>query len=292
MKDKRQIISITFALAAIVSLSACGAQPPLPGTNAGANTQVNTNMNTNRTEVATSTPSPIEVKEPDNYTAKVTLKFEAVGDSKATVLPTLTARVARSGNDRRMEFTMPAGGRVVYLDKAGTNYLVLPDKKQYAELDRESLGFDVRRMLMPEQIVDQVKAVPGVKLVGEEKYEGRDALKYSYQANADTQTKAGDVETDSFIFVDKETGLPLHAEVISQSQSGSNVQGYNGLKVITNITDIQKDPAVNLFDAPTEFQKIESDQIRSQVDMIFNSIAGFLSQALKYSQTTSSSPAR
>ncbi len=102
MKDKKQIILITFALAAIVCMSACGAQPPLPGTNTGANTQVNTNINSNRTETVTSTPSPIEAKEPDNYTAKVTLKFEAVGDSKATVLPTLTALVSRSGNDRRI----------------------------------------------------------------------------------------------------------------------------------------------------------------------------------------------
>jgi hypothetical protein len=81
-------------------------------------------------------------------------------------LPTLSATVSRNANDRRMEFTMPAGGRVVFLDKGGTNYLILPDKKQYAELTSESLGFEIRRMMMPEQIVAQAMKVPGMQLVG------------------------------------------------------------------------------------------------------------------------------
>ena len=185
-------------------------------------------------------------------------------------LPTLGAVVSRNATDRRMEFTMPAGGRVVFLDKGGTNYLILPDKKQYAELNKESLGFEIRRMLMPEQIVAQAKQVPGMQLVGDEKYNGRDATKYRYAAVANTGTQAGQVTTDSFLLVDKETGLPLHSETVSQSQSGANVQGQNGVRILTEMTDIKTDTSQGQFDLPTDFQKIDSAQVRAQVDMVFS----------------------
>jgi hypothetical protein len=50
-------------------------------------------------------------------------------------------------------------------------------------------------MLMPEQIVQQVKSVPGVQRVGEEKYNGRDVIKYRYGSVTDTQSQAGQVAT-------------------------------------------------------------------------------------------------
>ncbi|MDQ3491608.1 MAG: hypothetical protein M3449_11180 [Acidobacteriota bacterium] len=271
-------------------LIGCGAQPGTTNVNL-ANSNANSsnlmanvsNMNSSNSNSMAS--SMVETKEPEEYQATVTLKLEAIGGQQKTALPTLAAKVARSGSDRRMEFSMPAGGRVVYLDKAGTNYLVLPEKRQYAELNQESLGFDVRRMLMPEQIVKQVKNMQGVQLVGEEKYNGRDVIKYRYGSVANTQTQAGNVQTESFLLVDKATGLPLHSETVSQSQTGGNVQGYSGLRIITEITEIQTDTAPELFQQPTDYQKIESEQVRSQVNLIFNSLAQFLGQVMMQGQT-------
>ncbi|MEO6655572.1 MAG: hypothetical protein ABIO36_05775 [Pyrinomonadaceae bacterium] len=268
-------------------LISCGAQPGTINvnlSNSGSNTVPVNSANINAANTNTLQPVAIEAKEPAAYQATVTLKLESVGGQQNVALPTLTANVARSGTDRRMEFTMPAGGRVLYLDKAGTNYLILPEKKQYAALDRESLGFDVRRMLMPEQIVEQAKNVQGMQRVGEEKYNGRDAVKYRYAAVANTQTTAGQVDTESFLIVDKETGLPLRSETVSQSQSGGNVQGYNGFRIITEITDIKTETPAELFAEPTGFQKVESELIRSQVNMLFNSVALLLSQIMKQGQ--------
>jgi len=289
----RRLFVLLFATSVSVVLPGCGAQPGVTSVNLANSTANNSNSLANPA-AANSTNSntvysPVtEAKEPDAYQATVTLKLEALGDGQKTALPTLNANVARSGTDRRMEFTMPAGGRVIYLDKAGTNYLVLPDKKQYAELNRDSLGFDVRRMLMPEQIVEQVKNVQGVRRIGEEKYNGRDVIKYIYGAVADTQTRAGQVNTESFLLVDKATGLPLRSETVSQSQSGGNVQGYSGLRIITEISDIKTDVPADIFAAPTGFQKVESEQIRSQVDMIFSSVAMLISQMMKQGQPAAS----
>ena len=286
----RRSYSLTLSIISI-GLAACGVPPANTNvsnlnlrSNINANTNSNSNFNTNTNANTIAATSVITSTEPNEYQATVTLRLEAIGTDKSTTLPPLSAQVARSGADRRMAFTMPAGGRIVYLDKAGTNYMVLPEKKQYAEINQESTGFDVRRMLMPEEIVERVKATPGVRLVGEEKYNGRDAVRYAYGAVANTQTQAGQVATESFLIVDKASGLPLRSEIVSQSQSGVNVQGYKGLRVITEMTDIQMTTTPADFSEPTDLQKIESEQIRGQVDMMFNALAGMLMQALNQGQ--------
>ena len=278
-------------VSAIFLFAGCGAAPQtVNGNTSAVNTYVNTNsnigstVNANNNNNSAAIPVAIEAKEPEQYQATVTIKLEAVGESRNTALPTLSAKVARSGNDRRMEFAMPAGGRIIYLDKAGTNYLIMPDKRQYAELTKESLGFEMRRMLMPEQIVRQVQDTKGVERVGDEQYDGRDATRYRYGAVTNTQTKAGAVSTESFLIVDKATGLPLRSETVSQSQSGGQVQGVSGLKMVTEITDIATDVAATGFEQPTGFQKIESEQVRAQVDLIFNSLAALITQIMKQSQ--------
>ncbi len=284
-------VGISVCLSVFLGLAGCGAQPGVTNVNlanSGANTANSSDGAMPANAANTTTTTVIESKEPGQYQATVTLRLETVGAQQTAALPTLTATVARSGADRRMEFAMPAGGRVVYLDKAGTNYLILPEKKQYAELNRESMGFDVRRMLMPEQIVEQVKNVQGMQRVGEEKYNGRDVIKYIYGAVADTQTRAGQVATESFLLVDKETGLPLRSETVSQSQSGGNVQGYSGLRIITEISDLRAETSPEMFAEPTDFQKIESDQVRSQVNMIFNSVAMLIGQMMKQGQSSAS----
>jgi outer membrane lipoprotein-sorting protein len=278
---------LSFVSLTCVSLIGCGMQPVTNTTT--ANTNTNSNSNTNLKSSYSSTSTSVETKEPDQYQATVTLKVQALGSQQTTELPPLSAIVARKDGDRRMEFTTPAGGRVVYLDKGGTTYLVLPDKKQYAELNKESLGFDVRRMLMPEQIVDQVKNVKGMERVGDDTYNGRNVVKYKYGAVANTQTRAGQVTTDSYLYVDKETGLPLHSETVSQSQSGGNVQGYNGVRMIIEITGIKTDVSPDLFAAPTDLQKIDAAQVRTQVDIVFNALAAVLSQAMQQAQSTNTS---
>lgn len=251
--------------------------------NVNLSNSFNSNTNVNST-VNTTTLIP-ETREPDQYQGIVQLKLQATGDNKATNLPTIQANVARSGADRRMEFNMPNGDKVVYLDKAGTTYVIIPTRKQYAVLDKQSLGFDVRQLMMPGEIVDRVKNTQGVERVGEENVNGRQVIKYRYGSTANTQTQAGQVQTDSFILIDKETGLPLHSETVSRTENG-NVQGYKGLRVVTEMTDIKTDVAPELFAVPTDFQKIEAEQIKSQVEMIFNAVGLLLQQALNSPQTT------
>ena len=285
-----QKIFSAFLASSFLMMVGCGA----PGTTGVNSNLVNSNVNLSNTftgnsniNANTTSVDPnsaiIETKEPEQYQAVVQLKLQATGENKATNLPTIQANVARSGADRRMEFNLPTNEKVLYIDKAGTTYLVLPTRKQYAVLDKQSLGFEVRQLMMPEQVVAQVRAVKGVERVGEENLGGRQVIKYRYGSVANTQSTAGQVQTESFFLIDKETGLPLHSETVSQSQGG-NVQGYKGLRLITEMSDIKGEVTPDLFNVPTEYQKVDASQIRSQAELIFNAVGLLLNQALNSPQ--------
>ena len=249
---------------------------------ANLNSNVNSNANLN---TVNSTATISETKEPDQYQAVVKLKLEATGENNTAAMPEIAANVARNGADRRMEFNLPNNDKIIYLDKAGTTYVLLPNRKQYAILDKESTGFDVRSLMMPEQIVNQVKGVKGVERVGEENLNGRQVIKYRYGATTNTNTNAGQIGTESFFLIDKETGLPLHSETVSQTQNGGNVQGFKGLRIVTEMTDVKTETAPDLFAAPpADYAKIDSAQIKSQMEMIFNAVGLLLSQTLKTAQ--------
>jgi hypothetical protein len=273
-----------FLVSSLLFMIGCGANPSNVNTgtvNANVNLSNSFNSNTNVNAIAnTQSSSTIsETKEPEQYQAIVQLKLQATGDTKATNLPTIQANVARSGADRRMEFNLPTKEKVLYIDKGGVTHLVLPNRKQYAILDKQALGYEVRQLMMPSEIVNYVKNVKGVERVGEESANGRQVIKYRFGSVSNTQTTAGQVSTESFFLIDKETGLPLHSETVSQSQNGS-MQGYKGLRVITEMSDIKAEVTPDLFTVPEDYQKIDADQIKSQVESIFNIVGVFLNQAL------------
>jgi hypothetical protein len=277
MRDFRSLLLVLSG----VLFAACGSptgNSNLTAVNTNANVS-NSVSNSNINSVST-TGTTVDAREPDQYQANIKLSLQTIGGNQNATMPTLGAEVARSGNDRLMEFNLPNNEKVIYLDKGGMNYLILPNRKQYAELTREALGFDIRRLMMPGEIVTRVKAVPGVKPAGEETMNGRQVMKYTYQSTANTQTQAGTVATESFMLIDKETGLPLRTETVSQSQSGGNVQGVSGLRVVTEMTDINTTPDATMFNLPTDYQKIDPETVKAQVNLVFQAATALLGQMM------------
>ena len=293
MKIKfRSFSLLILPIAAIFGVS-CGGATNSNTTIANTNVNVSTNGNTVTvgnisTTTITNSSGIIESKEPDQYQATVKLKFETSGDNKVATKP-IQAEVARNGADRRMEFAMPSGEKLVYLERDGKQFVVMPQRKQYAELNKESLGFEVRSLMMPEQIVKQLNNMKGIERVGEEKVDGRDAVKYRYAAVTDTKSQAGQVETESYILVDKETGLPLRS--FSNVESQGNVQGVKGASLVTEINNIRTVAEPTLFAEPTEFAKVPAEQIRQQVDLFFSAAMAIVTQMLKSAQTQQNAPA-
>ena len=255
-------------------------------TNANINTNINTNTSVANTNlnVNAAPPSTLAAREPDTYRGTLVFTAETEGGEKTVGIPTLSADVARSGEDRRVQFKLPDGSDLIYLDHAGAHYAILPARKQYAELTPAATGFQLHKLMTPGQLVAYLDRLQGIEPAGDESINGRPAAKYRYARTSNTQTSAGQVHTESFIYVDKETGLPLRAELFSEATG--NVQGVKGAKIVAEMRNITTTVEPALFQVPTEFSKVSEQQVRAQVDAITNTVAAVLRTLLTNMNTT------
>ena len=276
----RPVFILLFAISVVaIATSACTRGADV---NANITTNTNTNVNANATGAninAATAPSTIAAREPDTYKATIVFTAETEGGEKTVGIPKLSADVARSGADRRLSFKLPDGSDLVYLEKGGVQYGIAPARKQYAELTPEATGFQLHRLMTPGQIVSHLDRLKGIELVGEEQLAGRTAVKYRYARTAQTQTSAGEVKTESFIFIDKDTGLPLRAELFSEASG--NVQGVKGANIVAEMQNITTNVDASLFEIPTGFNKVPEAQVRAQVDAVANTLLTVLRALLQ-----------
>jgi hypothetical protein len=263
-------------------------------TNTNTNTSVNTNTapaNVNA-NLSTAPVSAIAAREPEKYRATLVFSAETEGGQKTVGIPTLSAEVARSGADRRVAFKLPDGSDLIYLETGGKHIVVAPGRKQYAELTPEATGFQLQKLMTPGQIVSQLDKLKGVERVGEETINGRLADKYRYATTTNTSTSAGQVSTEAFVFVDKETGLPLKSELYTEASG--DVRGVKGAKIVAEMRDISTTVDDSLFQVPPGLNKVPPEQIRAQINAIMNTAAAVLKALLSNAASapaTGASPA-
>jgi hypothetical protein len=270
--------------AMLVTVAGC-ARGPVAETNVNMN--VNTNTNANVTPVNANSavaPSTMAAREPDAYRATLVFSAETEGGEKTIGLPTLSAEVAKNGADRRLSFKLPDGSDLIYLEHNGVHYAIAPGRKQYAELTPEATGFQLHKLMTPGQLVSYLDRLQGIQFVGEEQLTGRTALKYRYARTDQTKTSAGEVRTESFIFIDKDTGLPLRAELFSEASG--NVQGARGATVVAEMRDISTNVTPDLFEVPSGLNKVSEQQVRQQINAITNAVAAVLRTLLTNMNTT------
>lgn len=258
--------------------------------NANANLAANTNAapaNTNA-NVAPETLSGITAREPEKYRATLVFSAETEGGEKTIGIPTLSAAIARNGADRRVAFKLPDGSDLIYIDSGDHHYVLLPGRKQYAELTPEAVGFQVSKLMTPGQLVSYLEKLKGVARVGEEPFNGRTAIKYSYTSSMKTESQAGDVKNQGFVYVDKETGLPLRSEL--RAEASGSVKGVKAAKIVAEMRDINTDVDAAMFEVPPGLNKIPPEQIRGQIDAI-TSTATALIKALLANMNAAPEPA-
>jgi hypothetical protein len=262
----------------LLSLAAC---QPMANSNSNANVNANTapksqtsteSANANSAEA---NPGPtINAREPEKYSATLVLSIETQGGDRAVGIPSLSVQVARNGKDRRVEFKLPDGSPLVYLDQNNRHYVVLPGKKQYAELTQEATGMQIHKLITPGQLVEDLKRIRGVERVGEGPMDGRAAEKYRYSTSTNTNTKAGEVKAEAFVYVDKETGLPLRAELLAESSG--DVKGVKAAKVVAEMRDIKTEVEASLFEPPAGYSQIAPEKVRQQIDALTSAVAAIL----------------
>jgi len=250
------------------------------GTTGATNINSANSANVTTSTITTASGVTIEAKEPDKYSANVVVTAATSGQQSAA--GSTNIRVARNGSDRRysLDTRLPGVGELIFLDKADKRYLILPARKQYAELTAEMTGgFDVGRSLTPGQLVAYLERQQGVTRVGDETLNGRAATKYRVAGRTQTQTQAGQVQGESFIYVDKETGLPLRIEGFGQSSG--NVQGVSGGNLVAELRDIRTDVNPADFELPQGYAKVTPEEVRqmtAQLTQAIQMLMNFLNQ--------------
>ncbi len=256
------------ALGLALALCAAACQPQ-PGANTNAANASNANTNSNTAAAmnandATSAPNAFESREPNEYQATLVITQAATNKGQAATVPNIT--IARSGDNRYYSIAnLPVVGQVVFLDRADKRYVVLPTQKKYLELGPDTTGFDVRS-LTPAQMADRLKSQPGVQRVGDDTVNGRAVVKYRYAAAGHTTTAAGDVSGDSYIYVDKDTGLPIKFE--GAAQSTGNVAGASQARLTAELRDLKTTADPTLFDLPQGYAQITKDELKQYMQTL------------------------
>ena len=256
------------------------------------NTNTNVAANANTTPVVNSNSSPVSgvtivTREPEQYRATLVFSAETEGGEKTIGIPSLSAEIARSGADRRVAFKLPDGSDLIYLETGGKHIVVAPGRKQYAELTPEATGVQLQKLMTPGQIASYLDKLKGVERVGEETFNGRTAEKYRYATTANTSTSAGQVSAEAFVFVDKETGLPLRSELYTEATG--DVKGVKGAKIVAEMRDINTTVDPTLFQVPAGLNKVPPEQVRAQIEAVTKAITAGLQILL--SNMNSGSPA-
>jgi len=280
-KIESRHVSVRGTIAAIAILAAIFvfACQPARNTNSNVNANANSNANSaisnNNFNASSDNSGPsINTREPDKYSATLIFSIETEGGDKAIGIPSLSMQVARSGDDRRLEFKLPDGSPLIYLDHDNHHYVILPARKQYAELSKEATGVQFQKLLTPGQLVEDLKGRKGVQRVGDDTMNGRPAEKYRYSAETNTNTKAGEVKAEAFVYVDKETGLPLRAEL--KAESSGDVKGVKSGRAIDEMSDIKTDVEPAMFQTPAGYDQVPPEKIRQQIDALTSAIMAVL----------------
>src|SRR5207248_2997896 len=158
--ELRRVSEVGLITAITVLAFAC---QPIRNINSNVNANANSNSNANsatsnnfNSSSDNSGPS-INTREPDKYSATLVFSIETEGGDKAIGIPSLNLQVARNGDDRRLEFKLPDGSPLIYLDHDNHHYVILPARKQYAELTKEATGVQFQKLLTPGQVVADLK---------------------------------------------------------------------------------------------------------------------------------------
>src|SRR6266545_4543800 len=227
-------ISLLLMSLLVLAGSACRRADTNANTNLTAN--ANTSLTNANANLSPESPSVIAAREPEKYQAVLVLSAETEGGEKTIGIPSLSAAVARNGADRRVAFKLPDGSDLIYLEQGNMHIAIMPGRKQYAELTPEATGIQLQKLMTPGQVISYLEKLKGVERVGDDIMNGRPADKYRYALSTNTSTSAGQVNTEAFFYVDKETGLPLRVDITSEATG--DVKGVKGAKIVAEMRDI------------------------------------------------------
>jgi hypothetical protein len=245
------ISQVLLILLASVGLVGCSES-------ANNNTAANANSNSaSSTGPASTAAAPrFYPKEPDPYSATMTI-------NRSGEAP-LQIELAKRRGDRRWSLQLPGIGDAIYFEKAGLKYLMLPARKQYAELPLDSFGLSGGQSLTPTAMVEKFGRVNAEK-VGKESVNGVMNIKYRLAMSTDGQAGA---QAESLVYIDEGSGLPVRID--ADLKSLNQLEG----RTVIDVANIRLNPEEAIFDIPTGTKKVGAEQLKQPMDGLIATLKG------------------
>lgn len=167
--------------------------------------------------------------------------------------------IARDG-DRRREDYETDGGTISFLQLPNGTYLLLPEKKLYAEWKMDAGGArdaqtaNAEPVLPPDKLLNEARPQSHYEKLGTENINGRETVKYRVTVRGQMGT-AKDIAIESLIWVDETLGMPVKSELSSP----------NGAKVSMELRDITETIDERVFTLPQDYRKVEAKEILAQI---------------------------
>jgi len=249
------IISLCL-LTLLAATASCKRSGTVDNQNAGA-------ANVNGASQETSATPPFATKEPERYQAVRVVTSTLNGASADNAQPVESKRtvIARDGDKRREDYETE-GGTISFLQLSSGSYLLLPEKKLYAEWKPDAIGATdenassaVEPVLPADKLLNEARPQSHYEKLGTEKINGRETVKYRVTVRGQMGT-AKDIAIESLIWVDETLGMPVKSELISP----------NGAKVSMELRDIAETVDESVFDLPQDYRKVAAREILEQLN--------------------------
>jgi outer membrane lipoprotein-sorting protein len=205
------------------------------------------------------TSPPFATKEPERYQAVRVMTHSQTGEADA-VSQTF---IARDGDRRREDYESPTGLKISSLQLPGGHYILIPSKKIYAELTRETGGEDMERKesvpadFSPDKLLNEARPEALYENLGTETVGGRATRKYRVTVKGKTGAAKG-VTSETLIWVDEQLGMPVKSETVS---SGAGGVVATGSKVLMELRDMKETVDASVFDLPQDYKKVAYKEI-------------------------------
>jgi len=220
--------------------------------------------NSNSATEETLTTPPFATREPERYQALRVIESSTNGNGGAAGVLNSQTFIARDGDRRREDYETVAGAKVSLLQLPNGTYVLLPDKKLYAELKPEASGLtdkqaaNVPSDFSPERLLNEARPAAHYEKLGTEDVNGRAAVKYRVTLKEGTGT-AKEVTTECLVWVDEGLGMPIKSEMTATGG------GVGGAHVTMELRDIKETVDDSLFQLPTDYRKVEAADIFAQL---------------------------
>jgi outer membrane lipoprotein-sorting protein len=249
-----------FLLTLLLSTASCKRSEVTGNQNSGAS-------NSNSAAEETLTTPPFATKEPERYQALRVVTSSMNGEtgnrSAADALNSQTF-IARDGDRRREDYETPAGVKISLLQLPNGTYVLLPDKKLYAEWKLEADGITDKQVasvppdFSPDKLLNEARPEAHYEKLGAETVNGRATMKYRVTIRGKAGTTR-EITTESLVWVDEGLGMPIKSEMTSTGGDAGNTH------VTMELRDIKETVDAGVLELPQDYRKVEARDIFAQL---------------------------